>query len=106
MLYNQLITPESLQTLQSLEVTRMMLAGGKYRGIVASTIPEIKGALPLVKEGILDEVRIPPQSSKIEEKLNGRSVCTVFPFTPVFFQDWLSSENRYVSSSWWTMSSK
>ncbi|RSL96919.1 hypothetical protein CEP52_011190 [Fusarium oligoseptatum] len=44
-----------VKTLKSLEVTRMMLAGGKYRGIVASTIPEIKGALPLVKEGILDE---------------------------------------------------
>ncbi|WAO90686.1 D-ser-dehydrat domain-containing protein [Fusarium falciforme] len=44
-----------VKTLKSLEVTRMMLAGGKYRGIVASTIPEIQGALPLVKEGILDE---------------------------------------------------
>ena len=41
---------------QTLEVTRMMLAGGKYRGIVASTLPEIEGALPLVKEGLLDEV--------------------------------------------------
>ncbi|KAM0425070.1 hypothetical protein ACHAPT_009629 [Fusarium lateritium] len=44
-----------VKTLKSLEVTRMMLAGGKYRGIVASTVPEIQGALPLVKEGILDE---------------------------------------------------
>lgn len=33
-----------------------MMADGKYRGIIASTIPEIKGALPLVKEGILEEV--------------------------------------------------
>lgn len=33
-----------------------MLAGGKFRGIVASTLPEIEGALPLVKEGLLDEV--------------------------------------------------
>jgi hypothetical protein len=40
-----------------------MLAGGKYRGIVASTIPEIQGALPLVKEGILEEVRF-TQSAK------------------------------------------
>ncbi|KAF5020235.1 hypothetical protein F66182_7752 [Fusarium sp. NRRL 66182] len=44
-----------VKTLKSLEVTRLMLAGGKYRGIVASTIPEIQGALPLVKEGILEE---------------------------------------------------
>lgn len=43
----------------------MMLAGGKYRGIVASTIPEIKGALPLVKEGILDEVRIPRKVARL-----------------------------------------
>lgn len=34
----------------------MMLANGKYRNIIASTLPEIKGVLPLVKEGILDEV--------------------------------------------------
>lgn len=33
-----------------------MLANGKYRKIVASTLPEIRGCLPLVKEGILDEV--------------------------------------------------
>jgi hypothetical protein len=34
-----------------------MMADGKYRGIIASTIPEIQGALPLVKEGILESVR-------------------------------------------------
>lgn len=33
-----------------------MLANGKYRKIIASTLPEIKGCLPLVKEGMLDEV--------------------------------------------------
>lgn len=33
-----------------------MLANGKYRSIVASTLAEIRGALPLVKEGLLDEV--------------------------------------------------
>ncbi|EXL97113.1 putative serine dehydratase domain-containing protein [Fusarium oxysporum II5] len=44
-----------VKTLKSLEVTRLMMADGKYRGIIASTIPEIKGALPLVKEGILEE---------------------------------------------------
>jgi hypothetical protein len=40
----------------------MMLAGGKYRSIVASTLPEIRGALPLVEEGILDEVTTAPFS--------------------------------------------
>ncbi|KAI9372763.1 putative serine dehydratase domain-containing protein [Aspergillus egyptiacus] len=44
-----------VKTLKSLEVTRMMLGNGKYRKIVASTLPEIEGALPLVKEGVLDE---------------------------------------------------
>jgi hypothetical protein len=34
-----------------------MLAGGKYKGMIASTIPEIKGALPLVEEGLVEEVR-------------------------------------------------
>lgn len=33
-----------------------MLANGKYRSIIASTLPEIRGALPLVKEGLLEEV--------------------------------------------------
>ncbi|KNG83571.1 hypothetical protein ANOM_009548 [Aspergillus nomiae NRRL 13137] len=40
---------------QSIEVTRMMLEGGKHRKIVASTVCEIEGALPLVAEGVLDE---------------------------------------------------
>ncbi|KAL3474248.1 putative serine dehydratase domain-containing protein [Aspergillus californicus] len=44
-----------VKTLKSLEVTRMMLGNGQYRKIVASTLPEIEGALPLAKEGILDE---------------------------------------------------
>ncbi|KAF9776579.1 hypothetical protein IL306_005226 [Fusarium sp. DS 682] len=44
-----------IKTLKSLEVTRLMMANGKYRGIIASTIPEIQGALPLVKEGMLEE---------------------------------------------------
>nr|RBR02376.1 hypothetical protein FVER53263_09063 [Fusarium verticillioides] len=43
-----------VKTLKCLEVTRLMMADGKYRGIIASTIPEIQGALPLVKEGILE----------------------------------------------------
>ncbi|KAL2832489.1 putative serine dehydratase domain-containing protein [Aspergillus cavernicola] len=44
-----------VKTLKSLEVTRMMLGNGQHRKIVASTIPEIEGTLPLVKEGVLDE---------------------------------------------------
>ncbi|EEU33499.1 uncharacterized protein NECHADRAFT_56564 [Fusarium vanettenii 77-13-4] len=44
-----------VKTLKSIEVTRLMLGEGKYRSIIASTLAEIKGALPLVKEGILDE---------------------------------------------------
>lgn len=34
----------------------MMLGNGTHRRIVASTLAEIRGALPLAKEGILDEV--------------------------------------------------
>ncbi|KAK7420424.1 hypothetical protein QQZ08_010411 [Neonectria magnoliae] len=44
-----------VKTLKTLEVTRLMLGEGKYRGIVASTLAEIRGVLPLAKEGILDE---------------------------------------------------
>lgn len=44
-----------VKTLKSLEVTRLMLNGGAHRKIVASTLREIRGVLPLVKEGILDE---------------------------------------------------
>ncbi|KAJ4256859.1 hypothetical protein NW762_008955 [Fusarium torreyae] len=44
-----------VKTLKTIEITRLMLANGKYRSIVASTLAEIRGALPLVKEGILDE---------------------------------------------------
>ncbi|CAH0020392.1 unnamed protein product [Clonostachys rhizophaga] len=44
-----------VKTLKTLEMTRLMLAGGKFRSIVASTVTEIKGCLPLVSEGILDE---------------------------------------------------
>lgn len=42
--------------LQCTEVTRMMLGDGLYRKIVASTLCEIRGALDLVNEGIIDEV--------------------------------------------------
>ncbi|WZH43307.1 D-serine dehydratase [Fusarium acuminatum] len=66
-----------IKTLKCVEVTRLMLAGGKYRGIVASTIPEIQGALPLVKEGILEEClyglpvypSVLPRLAKLRESL-------------------------------------
>ncbi|CAH0038001.1 unnamed protein product [Clonostachys solani] len=44
-----------VKTLKTLEITRLMLAGGKHRSIIASTICEIRGCMPLVKEGLLDE---------------------------------------------------
>jgi D-serine ammonia-lyase len=40
----------------------MMLGNGKYRSVVASTLAEIRGLLPLVKEGQLDEVGHSSQS--------------------------------------------
>ncbi|KXG47662.1 uncharacterized protein PGRI_015320 [Penicillium griseofulvum] len=43
-----------VKTLKCIEVTRMML-GDVHRGIVASTLSEIRGCLDLVKEGKLDE---------------------------------------------------
>ncbi|KAF4431474.1 D-serine dehydratase [Fusarium acutatum] len=39
----------------TLEITRLMLANGRYRSVVASTLAEIRGVLPLVHEGVLDE---------------------------------------------------
>ncbi|KAF6817832.1 alanine racemase [Colletotrichum sojae] len=45
-----------VKTLKSTEVTRMMLGNGKHRKTVASTLSEIRGLLPLAKEGILDEI--------------------------------------------------
>ncbi|CAG8071081.1 unnamed protein product [Penicillium olsonii] len=43
-----------VKTLKCTEVTRMML-GNTHRGIVASTLAEIRGSLELVKSGELDE---------------------------------------------------
>ncbi|KAF2089039.1 hypothetical protein K490DRAFT_64249 [Saccharata proteae CBS 121410] len=44
-----------VKTLKSLEVTKMML-GGVHKGVVASTLREIRGLLPLVEEGVLEEI--------------------------------------------------
>ncbi|KAH8893986.1 hypothetical protein GQ53DRAFT_86869 [Thozetella sp. PMI_491] len=45
-----------VKTLKTIQVTRLMLGGGKYRSIIASTLAEIRGCMPLVQEGVLDEV--------------------------------------------------
>ncbi|KAM5365665.1 hypothetical protein ACJA88_012401 [Fusarium oxysporum] len=44
-----------VKTLKTLEITRLMLANGRYRSVVASTLAEMRGVLPLVQEGVLDE---------------------------------------------------
>ncbi|EXF79262.1 alanine racemase domain-containing protein [Colletotrichum fioriniae PJ7] len=56
-----------VKTLKSLEVTRLMLGNGKYKRVVASTLSEIRGLLPLAEEGILEEVLygLPPPASTI-----------------------------------------
>ncbi|ETS76930.1 hypothetical protein PFICI_10804 [Pestalotiopsis fici W106-1] len=54
-----------VKTLKTLEITRMMLGNGKYRSVVASTLAEIRGLLPLVKEGQLDELDALRQSLRI-----------------------------------------
>ncbi|EAW13426.1 D-serine ammonia-lyase DSD1 [Aspergillus clavatus NRRL 1] len=41
-----------VKTLKSLEVTRMMLGNGTHRRIVASTLSEIRGAMPLCLYGL------------------------------------------------------
>ena len=51
----------TLGQMKTLEITRLML-GNKYKKIVASTIAEIRGALPLVADGVLEEVRIIPRA--------------------------------------------
>ncbi|KAF9878818.1 hypothetical protein CkaCkLH20_03718 [Colletotrichum karsti] len=38
------------------KVTRLMLGNGKFNKTVASTLSEIRGLLPLAKEGVLEEV--------------------------------------------------
>ncbi|RSL92455.1 hypothetical protein CEP52_013805 [Fusarium oligoseptatum] len=44
-----------MSTLKTLEMTRLMLGNGKYRGVICSTLAEIEGAASLAQEGILDE---------------------------------------------------
>ncbi|OAA64746.1 alanine racemase domain-containing protein [Niveomyces insectorum RCEF 264] len=44
-----------VKTLKTLEATRLML-GNKYKKIVASTLAEIRGIVPLAEEGVIEEV--------------------------------------------------
>lgn len=76
-----------------------MLAGGKYRSIIASTLAEIRGALPLVKEGILDEVYIPQHRTRALSQLNvDSSAFTAFPSTQAFCPGLRSYESHCASS--------
>ncbi|PYH47174.1 D-serine ammonia-lyase DSD1 [Aspergillus saccharolyticus JOP 1030-1] len=45
-----------VKTLKSLEVTRMMLGNGLNRRLVTSTMSEIRGVMPLVREKIVDDI--------------------------------------------------
>lgn len=76
-----------------------MLAGGKYRSIIASTLAEIRGALPLVKEGILDEVNTTQQHIRALSQLNTDfSAFTAFPSTQGFYPGSRSCESHCASS--------
>ncbi|KAK6222704.1 hypothetical protein LQW54_000885 [Pestalotiopsis sp. IQ-011] len=45
-----------VKTLKTTEITKMMLgSSGKYKGIIASTLAEIRGALPLAEQGLINE---------------------------------------------------
>ncbi|OJJ76904.1 hypothetical protein ASPBRDRAFT_190250 [Aspergillus brasiliensis CBS 101740] len=44
-----------VKTLKSLEITRLMLSNGLHRGLIVSTLSELRGVLPLAEEGILNE---------------------------------------------------
>lgn len=59
-----------------------MLGNGKYRKIVASTIPEIEGLLPLVAEGLLDEVSL--DVVIIHKHLNSNSSVKCLYGLPVY----------------------
>jgi len=48
----------------------MMLGNGRHRRIVASTLCEIRGAIALAQEGILDEVRLAHSHSSTKTKFN------------------------------------
>jgi hypothetical protein len=62
-----------------------MLANGRYKKIVASTLSEIRGCLPLVKEGILEEVPLVIRTRKvIRLTCILSSVYTGYLFDPLY----------------------
>lgn len=62
-----------------------MLGNGRYKKIVASTLCEIRGCLPLVKEGILEEAG-PILTFLLRVTTNLLSVYTDYPFDHLFSQ--------------------
>ncbi|KAL2209677.1 hypothetical protein CC79DRAFT_1271106 [Sarocladium strictum] len=68
-----------VKTLKTIEVTQMMLRDGKYRGVIASTICEIQGCIPLVKEGLLDSILygLPIYPGALKELMNLRQEVTI-----------------------------
>ncbi|KAF7529219.1 hypothetical protein G7054_g9918 [Neopestalotiopsis clavispora] len=45
-----------VKTLKTTEITKLMLgSSGKYSGIIASTLAEIRGAMPLAEQGLMKE---------------------------------------------------
>lgn len=61
----------------------MMLGYGTHKKIVVSTLCEIRGALPLVEEGILDEVS--ERHQHLSSSIDKNSVSMAYPYTPALF---------------------
>ncbi|KAI9739329.1 MAG: hypothetical protein M1834_007542 [Cirrosporium novae-zelandiae] len=70
-----------VKTLKCLQVTRLMLGNGAHKKAVASTLREIRGLLPLVEEGNLEEILygIPvpphalPQLAKLSQQISPKA---------------------------------
>ncbi|KAI9870435.1 MAG: hypothetical protein M1830_004257 [Pleopsidium flavum] len=45
-----------LKVLKTTPITKMMLGGGKHKAVMVSSISEIYGIMPLLKEGLIDDV--------------------------------------------------
>lgn len=79
----------------------MMLGNGTHRRIVASTLAEIRGVLPLVKEGVLDEVG-QLHALSIASRLyqtDTSSAFTAFPCIPAHCLNYPSCASQSRSSS-------
>lgn len=49
---------ESKGARETTPITKMMLGGGKHKAAMVSSISEIYGIMPLVKEGLIDDVSL------------------------------------------------